>query len=296
MDVKQALLDAGFDRVIALNGEPYDGGTLLLAFCTYEAEAVPGHEGAWVHPYYYASQKAYMAASAVVKRAQEAGVGVALRDEIRVKPIFARLPGFTQGRNTLSYMEGVGSRFHVQILLLDEVLQPDLHPEAEPHPLHCGECRACLTACPTGALDEAGFHRERCIRNWMMSGQPIPEELRPFMGNRLMGCDECQRCCPRNPQPTGEALPTVNLHGLLTDARTACAGLKQSMGANMAIPNRVLSQACLIAGCSGDAALLPVLEELMKRPSPAVAAHAAWAAEKLAADANHPCTMDENTL
>ena len=293
MNVKQALLDEGFARVIALDGAPWGGGTLLLAFWVYEAEKAPADREAWVHPYYYASQKAYMAASQVVK---EAGEGVALRADIRVKPIFARLPGFSQGRNTLSYMAGVGSRFHVQVLLLAEVLPPDLALEEADHPLHCGDCRACIDACPTGALDEEGFHREKCLRNWMMSGQPVPEALRPYMGNRLMGCDECQRCCPHNPPPAGETLAPVNLTALLTDTKSACAALRQSMGANMAIPNRVLGQACLIAGCSGEEALLPVLAELAKRPSPAVAAHAAWAVEKFSTAVNQGCRMDENTL
>ena len=55
----------------------------------------------------------------------------------------------------------------------------DTLPEAVPleenaHTLHCGDCRACMAACPNHAIDEAGFHREKCIRNWMMSGKPIP--------------------------------------------------------------------------------------------------------------------------
>lgn len=295
MNVKQALLDAGFNRIIALDGAPYGGGTLLLAFWYYVAEKTPSSEGAWVHPYYYTSQKAYVAASGVVKAAQEAGVGVALRDEIRVKPIFARLPGFAQGRNTLSYIDGVGSRFHVQILLLEEVLPFDLTLEAEDHPLHCGECRACIQACPTGALDEEGFHREKCLRNHMF-GQPVPEELRSHMGNRLMGCDECQRCCPHNPAPQGETLTNWSLEAILTDTKTVCEAIKETMGVNMALPNRVLSQACLIAGCTGNQTLLPALEELKQRPSPAVSEHAAWAAEKIAAAVNHSCVMDENTL
>ncbi|MBR4081113.1 MAG: hypothetical protein IKK21_04955 [Clostridia bacterium] len=295
MDVKQSLLEQGFARVIALDGAPWGGGTLLLALWAYEAEAQPAASGAWIHPYYFASQQAYMAASEVTKRAQAAGVGLAMRDEIRVKPIFACLPGFSQGRNTLSYVDGLGSRFHVQILLAEDVLPFDLTMEDAPHPLHCGECRACIDACPSGALDEDGFHREKCLRNWMMSGQPVPEALRPLMGNRLMGCDECQRCCPHNPPPAGKVREEIPLAQLLGSTKASCAMLRQSIGANMAIPNRVLGQACLIAGCSGDASLLPELTRLASSPSPVVSTHAAWAANALSVRKTG-CAKDENTL
>ena len=105
MDVIAALREVGFHRVIPVDARQVNGldhGTLLLALWFYGAEREPDMAGAWIHPYYFASQQAYMAASRVVRTAQESGVGLALRDEVRVKPIFARLPGFTQGRNTLT--------------------------------------------------------------------------------------------------------------------------------------------------------------------------------------------------
>ena len=218
-----------------------------------------------------------MAASRVVREAQSAGVGVTLRDEVRVKPVFARLPGFTQGRNTLSYAEGMGSRFHVQMLLLEDTLPETIPLEEAPHALHCGDCRACMAACPNQAIDEAGFHRERCIRNWMMSGKPIPEDVRRAMGSRLIGCDECQRCCPHNPPPEGEQAPSLPLEKLLREPKAAAEALRPLIGANLTIPNRVLSQACVMAGSTGDASLLPLLAGLAEHPSPTVREHAAWA-------------------
>ncbi|MGN1020121.1 MAG: 4Fe-4S double cluster binding domain-containing protein [Aristaeellaceae bacterium] len=275
-----ALREAGFGRVIPVDAcqvEGLDHGTLLLALWFYEAERAPDMTGAWIHPYYFASQQAYMAAGRVVRAAQEAGVGLSLRDEVRVKPVFARLPGFTQGRNTLSCAEGAGSRFHVQILLLEDALPDAVSLEAAPHALHCGECRACMAACPNHAIDGEGFHRERCIRNWMMSGRPIPEDVRHAMGKRLIGCDECQRCCPHNPPPEGEAHPSLPLETLLREPKASAEGLRPLIGANLTIPNRVLSQACVMAGSAGDASLLPLLEGLAEHPSPTVREHAAWA-------------------
>lgn len=279
MDMKQTLLDGGFARVIqldALSCGAAEQGTLLLAFWTYEAEQEPAEHDAWIHPYYYASQQAYRTAEAAVKASDGAWT---LRDDIRVKPIFARLPGFTQGRNTLSYMEGVGSRFHVQILLSEKTFPVDMVLE-EQHGLHCGSCKRCIEVCPSGGIDEEGFHREKCLRNWMLSGKPIPENMRK-MGNRLLGCDNCQRCCPHQPKPMGEPLPPVSLRDLLSNPKETTMTLRPIIGSNLAIPNRVQGQACLVAGCSGDTSLLPLLESLKNHPSPLVAEHAAWAVNEL---------------
>ena len=194
-----------------------------------------------------------------------------------MKPIFARLPGFTQGRNTLSYVEGAGSRFHVQILLLEDALPETVSLEDAAHTLHCGDCQACMAACPNHAIDEAGFHRERCIRNWMMSGKPIPVDVRRAMGSRLIGCDECQRCCPHNQTPEGACRSSLPLEKLLRDPKATAESLRPLIGANLTIPNRVLSQACVMAGSTGDASMLPLLEGMAEHPSPTVREHAAWA-------------------
>ena len=107
----EALLDSGFHHAVVLDGAECGldaEQSLILALWCYEAEKQPASDGAWIHPYYFASQKAYTAASSLVKSG--AFPGLALRDEIRVKPIFARLPDFSQGTNTISYIRGIGSR------------------------------------------------------------------------------------------------------------------------------------------------------------------------------------------
>lgn len=281
MDIIAELLEGGFDRVMALDGaecgEP-DLATIVLAFRCYRAEQAAA-SGAWIHPYYFASQQAYEAAADIARR--HAADGVTLRDDIRLKPIFARLAELTQGRNTLSYLPDAGSRFHVQTLGLTQRIPPTHHLLTAEKPLHCGECHRCEQACPTGALEGGAFHRERCLRNWQMSGKPVPEAHRAHMGTMLIGCDLCQRACPHNAPPETAPPTGLPLEKLLTAPKESAMSLRPRIGVNLTIPNRVLGQSCLLAGCSGDVSLLPALEQLRTHPSPVVAEHAAWAVSEI---------------
>ena len=111
MDIVEELYQAGFGRVIVLDGAECgcpEADSILLALWPYAAEVEPAAEDAWIHPYYFASQRAYRAADTIAKA--HAADGVVWREDIRLKPIFARLEGFSQGRNTLSYTEEYGSR------------------------------------------------------------------------------------------------------------------------------------------------------------------------------------------
>lgn len=283
MDLVRELEEAGFGRVIVLDaaecGCP-EAGSLLLALWPYQAEAAPMQGEMWIHPYYFASQQAYLAADAIARR--HAAQGVVWREDIRVKPIFARLPGFSQGRNTLSYVDGWGSRFHVQMLTTPERRDDAVRLQDAPHALHCGDCHRCEAACPTGALEGGVFHRERCLRNWQVSGQAYPDGVRQHMGKRLIGCDECQRCCPHNPPPAGEAAPLpVTLEEILRSPKTAAVRLRDHVGATITMHNRLLGGACIVAGCTGRRDMIPHLWRWADSPSVAVAAQARWALEQM---------------
>ncbi len=110
---------------------------------------------------------------------------------------FARLAGLGWvGKNTMLINEASGSWFFLAALLTTEQLAEDAPVETD----RCGSCRACIDACPTGAL--VAPHRldaRRCISYLSVESQDqIPPEFRRPMGNRLFGCDACQNACPWN--------------------------------------------------------------------------------------------------
>ncbi len=100
------------------------------------------------------------------------------------------------GKNTLLLTPGQGSWFFLGELCTD--LELPFDPPSEKG--HCGSCNQCLTDCPTDAFVAPGvLDAERCISYLTIEYDgSIAEELRPMMGNRIYGCDDCQLVCPHN--------------------------------------------------------------------------------------------------
>ena len=100
-----------------------------------------------------------------------------------------------RGKHTLVLNREHGSMFFLGEIYLDLPL-----PASEPVTAHCGTCQACMDLCPTQAI--VAPHRvdaRRCISYLTIEhAGPIAEELRPLMGNRIYGCDDCQLVCPWN--------------------------------------------------------------------------------------------------
>jgi epoxyqueuosine reductase len=100
-----------------------------------------------------------------------------------------------RGKHTLALHREGGSMFFLGEIFVDLAL-----PLTEPVSAHCGECTACLDACPTGAITAPyRVDARRCVSYLTIEHDgPIPLELRPMIGNRVYGCDDCQLACPWN--------------------------------------------------------------------------------------------------
>jgi epoxyqueuosine reductase len=109
-----------------------------------------------------------------------------------------------RGKNTLLLNREQGSMFFLGVLLTDLSVEQLQMPGAALQGLepssHCGSCTACLTACPTQAfVGPYQLDARRCISYLTIEhAGDIAPELRPLIGNRLYGCDDCQRVCPWN--------------------------------------------------------------------------------------------------
>lgn len=113
-----------------------------------------------------------------------------------------------RGKHSLVLNREAGSMFFLGEIFLNIQL-----PESEPVTDHCGHCTACIDVCPTQAIVAPGLvDARRCISYLTIEhAGAIPEELRPLMGNRIYGCDDCQLVCPWNKYAQTASLPDFDI-------------------------------------------------------------------------------------
>jgi epoxyqueuosine reductase len=165
-------------------------------------------------------------------------------------------------------------------------------PSDEPVTDHCGTCRACLDVCPTAAFPAPyRLDARRCISYLTIEHKgPIPRELRPLMGNRIYGCDDCLAVCPWNKfaQAGREmkffARDTLNAPLLADLARLDDAAFRAAFKKS-AIKrigrDRFVRNVLIAIGNSDDGGLAGEAERLLDDASPLVRGAAVWALGRL---------------
>jgi epoxyqueuosine reductase len=196
-----------------------------------------------------------------------------------------------RGKHTLLINRDAGSYFFLGEIYTDLPLPPDAAVDE-----HCGTCRKCLEVCPTGAI--VGPYRldaRRCISYLTIEHKgSIPEALRPLIGNRVYGCDDCQLACPWNryAKTTPEADFAVR-HGLDAPALVALFAWSEAqfherlagsaihrIGYERWLRNLAVGMGNALAHLDGTAAagmLAAALEARRDDRSALVREHVAWA-------------------
>ena len=204
------------------------------------------------------------------------------------KPLAAAAGLGWQGKHTNLVSRTAGSWLFLGAILTTSDIEPDA-PEDD----HCGSCRRCLDVCPTDAFPAPyRLDARRCIAYLTIEHKGhIAREFRVAIGNRVFGCDDCLAVCPWNKfaaasrearfaaraQTDGPPLGALlALDEATFRARFAGTPVKRTGR------DRVVRNALIAAGNSGDRALLPGVIALLEDASPLVRAMAVWALGRLA--------------
>jgi epoxyqueuosine reductase len=191
------------------------------------------------------------------------------------------------GKSTMLIDEQLGTWFFLAEVLTTLELPPD-----EPVPDRCGTCERCIKACPTGAITAP--HRldaRRCISYLTIElKSSIPLELRPLIGDRIFGCDDCLDACPWNrfaqvsreaafsTRPSAVGIPLRDYLSLNDDQFRV---LFRNSPIKRIKRQGFLRNVCVALGNVGDPFDLPALERAAADSEPLIAEHAKWAIQQI---------------
>jgi epoxyqueuosine reductase len=189
-----------------------------------------------------------------------------------------------RGKHTLLISRDAGSLFFLGELFVELDLARD-----EPVSAHCGTCERCIDVCPTRAIvGPYELDARRCVSYLTIEHKgEIPEELRPLMGNRIYGCDDCQLVCPWNKyaQPTDD--PDFAVRNHLDDVALAELFAWSEEEFNRRFEGSAIRRigherwlrniAVALGNAPTSAAVVAALASRADHPSEVVRAHVAWA-------------------
>jgi epoxyqueuosine reductase len=190
--------------------------------------------------------------------------------------------GFT-GKHTNLISRRLGNWIFLAEILTTLELEPDA-PERN----HCGKCTRCIAACPTNAIT-APFELDarKCISYLTIELRgAIPVELRPLIGNRIYGCDDCLAACPWNRFAREGNLMKPHVRkdlaapDLVELLQLDEAGFKSRFAGTPILRTKrrgLLRNVCVALGNVGDTSALPHLQKAAADPEPLIAEHARWA-------------------
>ena len=191
------------------------------------------------------------------------------------------------GKHTNLISRRLGNWFFLAEIITTLELEADA-----PEKNHCGTCTRCLTACPTQAIT-APFELDarRCISYLTIELKgSIPAELRPAIGNRIYGCDDCLAVCPWNRFASEGRLMRNQFHSDLAQADLLAllsldaAGFKNRFAGTPILRTKrrgLLRNVCVALGNVGTAEALPALSRAAADPEPLIAEHAQWAVGRI---------------
>ncbi|MDE1995484.1 MAG: tRNA epoxyqueuosine(34) reductase QueG [Rhizobiaceae bacterium] len=203
------------------------------------------------------------------------------------KPLAASAGLGWQGKHT-----NLVSRTHGSWLFLGSMFTTaDLEPDAAEID-HCGSCRACLDACPTAAFPAPyQIDARRCISYLTIEHKgPIDPQLRPLIGNRIYGCDDCLAACPWNKFASAASemklvarddLKAPSIASLLTLDDGAFRAFFSGSPVKRIGRDRFIRNVLIAAGNSGERGLIAPCRDLAGDPSPVVRGMAVWALSRL---------------
>jgi len=206
------------------------------------------------------------------------------------KPLAAAAGLGWQGKHTNLVSRQFGSWLFLGAIFTTLELPPD-----EPERDHCGQCRACLDICPTAAFPAPyRLDARRCISYLTIEhkGQ-IPRELRPLIGNRIYGCDDCLAVCPWNKFAVAgreaklvarEVLRAPPLAELVRLDDAAFRTLFAKSPVKRVGRARFVRNVLIAIGNSGDTSLAAEADRLLDDESPLVRGTAIWALGRLDRD------------